>query len=95
MVWAAENPNEGLVESDGMDHVRCLDIQRPYLGQIECHYTDWTPLQNRINSFAEDRDDVDPSGSSPTSWWFDRRLSTGAPSARFPCLVVGLRFLLG
>jgi homospermidine synthase len=60
MVWAAENPNEGFVEADEMDHVRCLEVQRPYLGSIECHYTDWTPIQNRINSFAEDRDDQDP-----------------------------------
>jgi homospermidine synthase len=60
MVWAAENPNQGFVEADEMDHVRCLEVQRPYLGSIECHYTDWTPLQNRINSFAEDRDDADP-----------------------------------
>jgi homospermidine synthase len=60
MVWAAENPNEGFVEADEMDHVRCLAVQRPYLGSVECHYTDWTPLQNRINRFAEDRDDADP-----------------------------------
>ncbi len=60
MVWAAENPKEGFVEADEMDHVRCLQVQRPYLGRIECHYTDWTPLQNRINSFPEDRDDSDP-----------------------------------
>jgi homospermidine synthase len=59
MVWAAENPTQGFVEADEMDHVRCLQVQRPYLGRIECHYTDWTPLQNRINSFAEDRDDSD------------------------------------
>ena len=60
MVWAAENPRMGFVEADEMDHVRCLDVQRPYLGRVECHYTDWTPLQNRINSFAEDRDEADP-----------------------------------
>lgn len=61
MVWAAENPNAGWVEADEMDHARCLDVQRPYLGRIECHYTDWTPLQDRINRFAEpDRDDEDP-----------------------------------
>ncbi|MBH1974674.1 MAG: homospermidine synthase, partial [Rhodobacteraceae bacterium] len=59
MVWAAENPNAGFVEADEMDHARCLDVQRPYLGRIECHYTDWTPLQNRINRFAGDRDDED------------------------------------
>ena len=60
MVWAAENPNAGFVEADEMDHVRCLDVQRPYLGRIECHYTDWTPLAHRINRFAEPRDDSDP-----------------------------------
>jgi homospermidine synthase len=60
MVWAAENPRMGFVEADEMDHVRCLEVQRPYLGRVECHYTDWTPLQNRINSFAEDRDEADP-----------------------------------
>jgi homospermidine synthase len=60
MVWMAENPNEGFVEADEMDHARCLAVQRPYLGRIECHYTDWTPLQNRINRFAEDRDEGDP-----------------------------------
>jgi homospermidine synthase len=60
MVWAAENPNAGFVEADEMDHVRCLEVQRPYLGSIECHYTDWTPLSHRINRFAEDRDEDDP-----------------------------------
>jgi homospermidine synthase len=60
MVWAIENPAEGFVEADEMDHARCLQVQRPYLGSVEAHYTDWTPLQNRINSFAEDRDDSDP-----------------------------------
>jgi homospermidine synthase len=60
MVWTAENPNRGFVEADEMDHVRCLEVQRPYLGRIECHYTDWTPIQNRINRFAEDRDETDP-----------------------------------
>ena len=60
MVWTAENPNAGFVEADEMDHARCLEVQRPYLGRIECHYTDWTPVQNRINRFAEDLDATDP-----------------------------------
>ena len=34
---------QGFVEADEMDHARCLEVQRPYLGRIECHYTDWTP----------------------------------------------------
>ena len=60
MVWAAENPAQGFVEADEMDHARCLEVQRPYLGSVECHYTDWTPLAHRINRFAEDRDKDDP-----------------------------------
>ncbi|GHC55628.1 homospermidine synthase [Neogemmobacter tilapiae] len=60
MVWAIENPTAGFVEADEMDHTRCLFVQRPYLGRVEKHYTDWTPLKNRINRFAEDRDDEDP-----------------------------------
>jgi homospermidine synthase len=60
MVWAIENPRAGIVEADEMDHARCLEVQRPYLGRIEAHYTDWTPLSHRINSFAEDRDESDP-----------------------------------
>lgn len=60
MVWATENPRAGFVEADEMDHARCLQVQRPYLGRIEAHYTDWTPLSHRINRFAELRDDSDP-----------------------------------
>ena len=32
MVWAIENPRAGIVEADEMDHARCLEVQRPYLG---------------------------------------------------------------
>ena len=60
IVWAAENPQAGIVEADEMDHARCLEVQRPYLGRVEGHYTDWTPLDHRLNSFAEARDDSDP-----------------------------------
>jgi homospermidine synthase len=60
MVWVAENPRMGFVEADEMDHARCLAVQRPYLGRVECHYTDWTPLDHRINRFAAVRDDSDP-----------------------------------
>ena len=60
MVWVAENPYAGFVEADEMDHARCLEVQRPYLGRVEAHYTDWTPLAHRINRFAENRDDSDP-----------------------------------
>lgn len=60
MVWALENPGAGIVEADEMDHVRCLEIQRPYLGRIEAHYTDWTPIAHRWPQFDEDIDETDP-----------------------------------
>ncbi len=60
MVWAVENPKMGFVEADEMDHARCLAVQRPYLGSVEAHYTDWTPIAHRINRFAEDIDTDDP-----------------------------------
>ena len=60
MVWTLENPEAGIVETDEMDFRRCLDIQRPYLGPVEGHYTDWTPLAGRPGLFAEDLDPADP-----------------------------------
>lgn len=60
MVWALENPGAGIVETDEMDHARCLEIQKPYLGPVEAHYTDWTPLQDRWELFPEDIDESDP-----------------------------------
>jgi homospermidine synthase len=60
IVWAVENPNLGFVEADEMVHVRCLKVQHPYLGSVECHYTNWTPLKYRINKFEEEgRDEED------------------------------------
>lgn len=60
VVWALENPEAGIVETDDMDHERCLAIQTPYLGNVEGFYTDWTPLTDRPGLFAEDLDPDDP-----------------------------------
>jgi homospermidine synthase len=60
IVWALEHPEAGIVETDDMDHVRCLEIQRPYLGPVTGYYTDWTPLTDRPGLFAEDLDPDDP-----------------------------------
>ena len=60
MVWALENPEAGIVETDEMDHARCLEIQKPYLGPVEGHYTDWTPLTNRQTQFPEELDEENP-----------------------------------
>ncbi|HZU80418.1 MAG TPA: saccharopine dehydrogenase C-terminal domain-containing protein, partial [Acidimicrobiales bacterium] len=60
MVWALENPEAGIVEADDMDFRRCLEVQRPYLGPVEGHFTDWTPLSTRTGLFPESTDDDDP-----------------------------------
>ncbi len=69
MVWALENPTAGIVETDEMDHARCLDVQRPYLGPVEAHYTDWTPISTRWPQFEEEIDEGDP-------WSFKNVLAT-------------------
>ncbi len=60
IVWALENPSAGIVETDDMDHARCLEVQRPYLGSVVGVYTDWTPLAGRPGFFADDIDPDDP-----------------------------------
>lgn len=69
MVWALENATAGIVEADEMDHARCLAVQRPYLGPVEAHYTDWTQLTNRWEHFPEDIDESD-------HWLFRNVLAT-------------------
>jgi homospermidine synthase len=60
MAWALANPQAGIVEADEMDHAFCLDIQRPYLGRVEAHYTDWTPLASRHSQLPGTVDADDP-----------------------------------
>jgi homospermidine synthase len=60
MIWAMENPHRGIVEPDDIDFERPLQICRPYLGKLVGQYTDWTPLYQRGELFAEDLDTADP-----------------------------------
>ena len=60
MIWAMENPNRGIVEPDDMEFKRPLEICMPYLGKVVGKYTDWTPLHQRGELFAEDLDTTDP-----------------------------------
>lgn len=60
IVWAIENPNAGIVETDEMDFERCLEIQLPYLGPVGGVYTDWNPLKSIDDLFAEPLDEKDP-----------------------------------
>jgi homospermidine synthase len=60
MIWAIENPNAGIVETDEMDYRRCMEIQGPYLGPVRGVYTDWTPLDSVVALFAPELDRRDP-----------------------------------
>ncbi len=60
MVWALDNPTMGITEADEMDYKRCLQVQLPYLGPVEGHYTDWTPVDGRPGLFPEDMDTGNP-----------------------------------
>ncbi|MBG1231638.1 homospermidine synthase [Aestuariivirga litoralis] len=60
IIWAIENPNEGIVETDEVDFERCLQIQAPYLGKVRGHYTDWTPLDSYDGLFGGPSDKKDP-----------------------------------
>jgi len=60
VVWAMENPNQGLVEPDEMDFRRTLEVCMPYLGPVSGEYTDWSPLHERERLFPEDIDKSDP-----------------------------------
>jgi homospermidine synthase len=60
MIWAMEHPNRGVVEPDDMDFQRPLKICLPYLGPVVGKYTDWNPLYQRGELFAEDLDQSDP-----------------------------------
>ena len=60
LVWAMENPRAGILEADEIDHRRCMEVMRPYLGEVVGVYSDWTPLQDRNFPFPEELDESDP-----------------------------------
>ena len=59
IVWAIENPRQGVVEPDEMDFRRNLEVCMPYLGPVVGQYTDWNPLTDRERLFPEDIDRED------------------------------------
>jgi homospermidine synthase len=60
MIWAIENPKEGVVEPEDLDFERILEITRPYLGEVVGVWGKWNPLQGRGKLFEEDIDTADP-----------------------------------
>jgi homospermidine synthase len=60
MVWAMQNPTQGIVDADDVDHQVLMEVARPYLGDILGVYTDWTPIAGRGELFPEEFDAEDP-----------------------------------
>ena len=60
VVWAMENPRQGILDPDDVDFQRVLELASPYLGKQIGVYSDWTPLQGRGHPFPEDVDATDP-----------------------------------
>ncbi len=60
IIWAINNPNKGILDSDELPFDEILAVCLPYLGDMVGEYSDWTPLKDRRKLFPEDRDDEDP-----------------------------------
>jgi homospermidine synthase len=76
--------NAGIVEADEMDYKRCLEVQMPYLGPVEGHYTDWTPLDGRPGLFPEDIDEKRPVAVPQYPGALSRRLNPTLPGRFWP-----------
>jgi homospermidine synthase len=53
VLWAFENPREGIRFPDDLPHDFILRISKPYLGRLVSVQSDWTPLKNRKVYFKE------------------------------------------
>ncbi len=60
MIWAMENPKQGVVEADDVDFERAMEIIEPYMGKMYGEYTNWNPLKGREDFFQSDMDISDP-----------------------------------
>lgn len=60
IVWTIENPKSGIVEPEGLDFDRVMEIATPYLGDMVGVWSDWTPLNCRDPLFPSDVDESDP-----------------------------------
>lgn len=60
ILWAIENPTQGILEADELPHEEILAYTDPYMGKLVGSYTSWTPLQDRGILFPEELDYTDP-----------------------------------
>ncbi len=51
--WMIRNPEQGLNVPDDLPHREVLSVANTYLGPCPSVQTDWTPLKNRFNPFAD------------------------------------------
>lgn len=59
-VWAINNPKEGVIEAEEIDHQWMLKVMKPYLSPVKGYYTDWTPLADRDWIFPDTLNKSDP-----------------------------------
>ncbi len=52
VAWMIRNPRRGLNVPDQLPHREILDVANLYLGTCPSIQTDWTPLKNRYDAFA-------------------------------------------
>ena len=56
IMWAIENPEQGVLEPDELPHEYILKIAKPYLGKLISEPSDWTPFKNYQAFFKENPD---------------------------------------
>jgi homospermidine synthase len=56
VIWAIRHPDKGLIETEEMDFEECLKLQKPYLGTVSGHYTDWNPADTQNGRPLKDND---------------------------------------
>ncbi|QMT59783.1 saccharopine dehydrogenase C-terminal domain-containing protein [Legionella sp. PC997] len=60
IIWAIQNPNQGLLEPDELPYDQILKNALPYLGKVQGYYTQWNPLKIRNKLYYEELDNSDP-----------------------------------
>lgn len=50
--WMIRNPRRGLNVPDDLPYREVLEVANPYLGPCPSVRTDWTPMKNRVDPFA-------------------------------------------
>jgi homospermidine synthase len=53
LYYVVENPSNGYLEVEELDHTKIMEVITPYLGRTGGFYTEWTPLVDRGKYFEE------------------------------------------